>query len=117
LWYATGPGPAPRLRLTAVRADRVREALVSTELLAVALVGVCVLSYLPGAVTWLRRLLPEQLVLLAWLGWQAFGWSPFGLVLFVTGVCARAVLLGSWLARLLRAAPRPAPTGSSFSPP
>ncbi len=115
-WYASGPEQPPPVALTAHADERWREAWSATELLVIALLVVCVLSYLPRVQVWLWRLLPEELVLLTWLGWQAFGLSPLGVLLFATGVSARVVLLLAWLSRVFRPAPRPEATGSSFPP-
>ncbi|MCC6418931.1 MAG: hypothetical protein IT429_11910 [Gemmataceae bacterium] len=114
-WYADGPARPPRPQLTAVRTEQWREAVSWSELLAIALGGAWVLSYLPRVVRFLRRLLPEQLVLLGWLGTQTLGVSPLGILLMAAGVCARAVLVGVWVRRLLY---RPPPAeGSTANPP
>jgi hypothetical protein len=109
-------GEAPRLRLTAYAADRRDEAVLSTELLGLVLVGACIVAALPGVLTWLRRLWPEQLVLLAWLGWQALGFSLLGAVLIVVALCARIILLGRWLQELFRRQRAEPTAGSSVRP-
>jgi hypothetical protein len=115
-WFATVSGESPQLRLAVLADDRRGEAVLSTELLGVALVGAWIIVSLPGLLVWLWRLLPEQLALLAWLGWYTFGFSLIGGVLLVTAVCARVVLLGSWLGRLFRSTRAESPSGSNLTP-
>jgi hypothetical protein len=115
-WYAAASGEAPRLHLSAYAEDRRDEAMLSTELLALALVGAWIVASLPGLLGWLRRLWPEQLALVAWLGWQAFGFSLLGTVLIVVAMCARILLLGSWLQELFRRQRAEPTAGSSVRP-
>ncbi|MCI0457881.1 MAG: hypothetical protein L0Z62_13015 [Gemmataceae bacterium] len=115
-WYGDSFARPPQVTLTALTEERWLEAVGWSELLLLVLAGAWVLSYLPGVVAWLMRLLPEQIALVGWLGTEAFGLSPLGLLLIVTGVCARVVLVGSWAARRLRRAPAEAPTASHPHP-
>jgi hypothetical protein len=115
-WYGSGPGQAPEVALTALAQDRWRASASATELLLIGLVGVWVLSYLPRALRWVWRLLPEQVVLLGWLGTQAFGLSPLGALLILGGVCARVGLLCVWVQDRLRGrGPDETPTASGFN--
>ena len=59
-------------------------------------------------VAWLQKLWPEQLLLLAWLGWYFFDISAVGLALMVLAITARIILTATWLQRLVH---RPAPAG------
>jgi hypothetical protein len=114
-WYAAAPGPAPRVELTSLAEDRWRESASATELLLIGLAAVWVLWYLPRVRRWLGRLLPEQVMLLGWLGTEAFGLSPLGLLLMLGGACARLGLACAWLQdRLRRARPEEQPPTSSF---
>jgi hypothetical protein len=114
-WYGSDPGQAPAVALVALAEDRWRESASATELLLIALAAVWVLAYLPRAQRWLWWLLPEQVVLLGWLGTQSFGLSPLGVVLILGGVCARLGIVCVWIQNRLRGArPDEPPTASSF---
>jgi hypothetical protein len=116
-WYGSGPGQAPPVALVGVAEDRWRESASATELLLIVLAAVWVLAYLPRVQRWLWWLLPEQVVLLGWLGTQAFGLSPLGVVLILGGVCARLGFVCVWIQnRLRRARPDEPPTASSIHP-
>jgi hypothetical protein len=113
-WY--GSGEAPRVTLTSLAEDRWRASATATELLLIVLAGVWAVAYLPRVRRWLWRLLPEQVVLLGWLGTQAFGLSPLGALLILGGVCARVGLVCVWIQERLRPArPDEPPTGSGFA--
>jgi hypothetical protein len=115
-WYGAGPGQAPRLALASLAEDRWRASASATELFLIGLVGVWVLSYLPRVQRWVWRLLPEQVVLLGWLGTQVFGLSPLGAVLILGGVCARVGLVCVWVQERLRGkGPNETPTASGFN--
>jgi hypothetical protein len=96
--WRTGPGerpPAPRL--LPLGAVETRDAVLATELLVAFLLGLWILSHLPRVAAGLRRLWPEQLLLLALLGWQAFGPSLVGAVLVLLALAARFLATGRWL--------------------
>ncbi len=114
-WYGTDPGQTPRVALVALAEDRWRESASATELLLIALAAAWVLAYLPRVRAWLWWLLPEQAVLLGWLGTQAFGLSPLGMALILGGVCARLGIVCVWIQERLRGArPEEPPAASSF---
>jgi hypothetical protein len=116
-WYSAAPGQPPRVELTALADDHWRESASATELLLIVLLGVWVLAYLPRVQRWLGRLLPEQVVLLGWLGTQAFGWSPVGVLLLLGGVGARLAIVSVWVQnRLRRGRAGEPPPGSSLHP-
>jgi hypothetical protein len=98
-WEAGPKGGAPHLHLMASAPRQVHATLLASEVILIFLVGLLVLGHLPRVATWLRCLWPEQLLLVAWLGWSAFGVSLVGVVLIVAGVVARLVLLAAWLHR------------------
>ena len=70
---------------------------------------------MPAKIDIHQHLWPEQLLLLAGLGWYLLGGSLIGVLLGVTGISARVILVGIRMRRLFR---RAAPTraGSSFLP-
>jgi len=111
-WRSPDQNP-PRLVLTQRSEQETHNALVASEVLLLVLVGVGILSCLPRISAWLHKLWPEQLLLLAWLGWYFFDMSAVGLVLMVLAISARIILVATWLQRL---AHRPAGPGSSLHP-
>ncbi len=112
--YQVAPGQAPRLRLTPVAEEGLRQALGSSLLLAAVLATIGLLAYLGRVAAVLRQLLPEQLILLAVLGWLVFGGSLVAAVLLLLGVGARLVLLVRALQGLWQRKVPPAPAGSSI---
>jgi hypothetical protein len=62
----------------------------------------------------LRHLLPEQLILLAAVGWLVFGVSLVAVVLVLLGVGTRLALLARDLRRLWPRTPPPPAAGSSI---
>jgi hypothetical protein len=119
IYWQTGAAdrpPAPRLQ--ADRTRQVAEAVLATELLLGALVFIWIFSHLGRLAGWLRRLWPEQLLLLAVLGWAAFGPSLVGVALVLLAVCGRLLALARWLPGLFRRhAPVAIPVGSGVSVP
>ena len=110
-WRSADQNP-PRLVLTQGSEQETHNALVASEVLLLVLVGLGILSCLPRISAWLHKLWPEQLLLLAWLGWYFFDMSAIGLALMVLAISARIILVASWLQRL---AHRPAPAGPGSS--
>jgi hypothetical protein len=92
---AAGTGPS-HLGLVPFARDERNQAMFVTGIVLIVLAGMWILSYLPGVVGWLHRLLPEQMVLLGWLGWQTFSLSPLAALLIVTGVAIRLAQLLVW---------------------
>jgi hypothetical protein len=117
-YWVSGPsGGPPHVRLAAAAARRVRERLSLSALLLIFLCGLLVLAHLPRVTAWVRSFWPEQLLVLAWLGFTAFGVSPLGVLLVVVGVGARLVLLLAWLhTRRQRPDAAVAPSGSGALP-
>jgi hypothetical protein len=102
-FWRTGPGDGPpAFALQALTARQAQERLVATELLLGLLLGVWILSHLTRLAGWLRRLWPEQLFLLALLGWQEFGPSLVGALLVAVALGGRLLALGRWLQALFR---------------
>jgi len=100
-WRQDRPAP-PVLVLSSRIAQGAENALFASEALLVILLAVGILSYFPALSGRLAAFWPEQLVLLAWLGWYFLGGSLVGLAMAVTGVSARLILLAAWVRRLLR---------------
>jgi len=113
-WRQDRPAP-PVLILSSQIAERTESALFASEVLLLILVALGILSYFPTILGRLAAFWPEQLVLLAWLGWYFLGGSLVGLALAVTGVSARLILLAAWVQRLFRRA-LPPRAGSSYLP-
>ena len=82
-------------------------------MLLLILVGLGILSCLPRTFAWLQKLWPEQLLLLAWVGWYFFAISAIGLALVVLAISARIILTAAWLQRLIHRTTSPGP-GSSL---
>jgi hypothetical protein len=118
--WRTLPGdgpPAPQLQPES--AWQTGEAIVATEVFLGLLLGIWFLSYFPRLVGVLRRLWPEQLLLIALAGWAAFGPSLVGVGLVLLAILARIVILAYWLGVRLRqqntpalAAPAGVPSGT-----
>jgi hypothetical protein len=112
-WRKSAADRPPAAQLQPESAWQTREAVVATELLLCLLLGVWILSHLPRVTGLLRRLWPEQFVLLAVVGWAAFGPSLIGALLVIVAVFARLSIVGLWLGELLRR--QPAPAGGSMA--
>jgi hypothetical protein len=103
----------PRFVFRSLQQRQTREALTASVWLLVLVLLVGVLSYFPRVVAWLQAFWPEEVALLAWLGWQAYGFSWIGLVLVIVAGYARVLWLMHWIPGLLhRKPPAPAATGS-----
>ena len=111
-WRSEGPNP-PRVILIPRSEQATHRALVASEVLLLILVGLGILTCLPRALAWLHYLWPEQLLLLAWVGWSFFEASAIGLALVVVGVSARLILAATWLQRLVHRT-TPAAPGSGL---
>jgi hypothetical protein len=106
---------APVLVLTSRIAEQTEQALLASEVLLLILVAIGILTYFPAISGRLAGFWPEQLLLLAWIGWYLLGGSLVGVLLAVTGAGARIILLGAWVRRLFRRATAPR-AGSSYLP-
>ena len=113
-YLASAPGQAPQLLLTATDAQQVSATVNASEVLLIVLAGIVLLSYTPRVTAWIRRLWPEQLLLLGCLGCQAFGVSPLGIILVAVGVITRLVLLAGWVQGRWQASGPHARGGSSI---
>jgi hypothetical protein len=115
-WRTATAERPPVLHLQADAARQAGEALVASELLLGLLVCIWILSHLRRLAGWLCRLWPEQLLLLAVLGWQAFGPSLVGVALVLLALCGRLLALGRWLQGCLhRRDPATLSSGSGVS--
>jgi hypothetical protein len=105
LRWRTGPDTeASRLQLTPLTEVRTKRAAGASLLLAVLLLTVWALTYFPDVLGWVRAFWPEQVALLACVGWQTYGPALPLLVLIALGVTARLLFLGR---RLLSPLHRP----------
>jgi hypothetical protein len=99
IWHWThGPNP-PNI---AVRFEPKRAGSApwwTTETVAILVLGVFVLSWLPGGPVWFARLWPEQLAGLALLGCAAWGWSVVAVALLALALLGRSAALIAWLHR------------------
>ncbi len=98
--------PPPRLLLVP-QTSRWTALFVSGQWLVVAAV-VWALSFFPAGARRLRPYWPEQVMLLAFLGWYLAGPTLAALFLLVLGVCGRLVVLGSWASTRFQRPPHPA---------
>jgi hypothetical protein len=105
-WQTSSASPTPRVTLTPLPAQPTVRFAIASGLLVLLLIGLG--GRYAGAPPWLWRLWPEALVVLACLGWPAFG---LGLAscFVILGLCGRLVAVGRWLLRHLR---RPAPVAA-----
>jgi len=97
-WVADARGQAPSLHLTATATRQVQRTMMASEIFLIFLAGIVLLSNWPRVTGWIRKLWPEQLMLVAWLGCEAFGLSPLGVLLFVAGGLCRL----AWLANVVQ---------------
>jgi hypothetical protein len=88
---------------------------LAAELLFGLLLAVWILSHLTRLAGWLRRLWPEQLLLLAALGWQALGPSLVGVLLVAVALAGRLLALALWLRDRLRRPEVAVPPGSGVT--
>ena len=100
MWESEKPTP-PEVRLVPDGERQAWRSIAVTALLFAVLLTAWVLSFAPMILGWARTFWPEQLVLLACLGWQTVGLNGIVLLLAVLGVCGRMVVLTfqglSWL--------------------
>jgi hypothetical protein len=112
-WNTRAGEEPPVVHLSQTAAQQARQDMLASELLLGLLLAVWILSHLRRPAGWLRHLWPEQLLLLALLGWYVFGPSLVGVVLLVLALGARILLLARRLPALLRRPPPAvAPAGS-----
>jgi hypothetical protein len=111
-WHSAAGAPSPSIRLEQTAARQAQQDVLATELLLGLLLAVWILSHLTRFAGWLRRLWPEQLLILAFLGWQVFGPSLIGVVLIGVALVGRLLLLARHLPGLLRRqSPAAVPSG------
>lgn len=116
-WLSAAETAAPQVSLTALAEVRTKRALGVSALFGVLLLAVWGLSRYPPVRAWARLFWPEELVLLALVGWQTYGpaW-PLALLAFC-GIAARLwSLLKAGVALLHRAAPAAASSASGIEP-
>jgi hypothetical protein len=106
-WHGVGTtAPDPRLSPDAER--QAWRSLAASGLLLAVLLMSWVLSFAPGMFGWARTFWPEQMVLLACLGWQTVGLNGVVVLLAAVGVSGRVVVLAiqgvTWLLRPRREA-------------
>jgi hypothetical protein len=106
-WLPDSDGQPPQVRLSPMPDREVLQAVTATELFLLLLAGVVVLWFSPRVASWIYCFWPEQLMLVAWLGCEAFGLSPLGVVLFITGAFFRLVWIFSAIQRRFRPEPVP----------
>jgi hypothetical protein len=111
--YWRSSGQVPRLSLRPLHQRQTREALSASVWLLVLVLLAAVLSFFPRVVAWLQKFWPEEAALLAWLGWQAYGFSWIGLILIVVAGYARLLWLVHWVPGLWHRKPRAAISGGS----
>jgi hypothetical protein len=110
-WVSDSAQIAPEVRLGADAAQRRQRSVAFSGLILLAVAAAWGLSYVPRLRAVLQMTWPEQVMVLGWLVWQAFGF-PGGGVLLLAGAAARLYLLARGLAGLLRR-PAAAPGGGS----
>jgi hypothetical protein len=111
--WSSENGELPALTLIPRSEEETQSALIASEVLLLILVGLGILSCLPRTIASLQKLWPEQLLLLAWIGWYFLAISAICLALVVIGVSARIILAATWLQKLIHRSPSAVP-GSSL---
>lgn len=101
-WQAPADGEPPRLQLTAHAQRELGQAIVASAAWLGGLAIVWVLSWLPSVSARLRLFWPEQIALLALLGWHLAGWTAIVLALFTAAAGGRVLLMVRGLRALLR---------------
>jgi len=101
-WQGRPGTEPPILQLASRESQRTRQSLAASGQWLGVLVVVWVLSFLPFLMARLRLFWPEQLALLALLGWHLSGLTPIVLLLLFVAICGRVLLLGRSLRALLR---------------
>ena len=96
--WQSQPGAPPELQLTSRQSQQIRVALASSGEWLAVLVVVWVLSFLPFLLSRLRLFWPEQIAVVALLGWHLAGLTLVVLALLLVAVGGRML----WLARSLR---------------
>jgi hypothetical protein len=105
-WQIRDVGGAPPMRITPVLAEQTRRALAYSAIFLVVMGAACILPFYPRTVAWLWAAWPEQIIVIAGLGWLLRGESVAVALLVFLGLAARLIYLGRWFVILLR---RPAP--------
>jgi hypothetical protein len=101
-WQTTSADPMPRVELEPLPARPTTRFALASGLLVFLLYGLGGRLRRPsGSPPQLWRFWPEALIVLACLGWPAFG-PGLASCLFVLGVCGRLVALVRWLLGLAR---------------
>jgi hypothetical protein len=98
-WRTQGNDRPPSVQVVPLASLRTQEALAATEVLGVLLLGIWILGHLPRLALWLRRLWPEQLLVLALVGWHVLGPSLVGVCLAALALGGRLLTLLWWLSR------------------
>jgi hypothetical protein len=96
-WQAQ-PGTPPDLQLASRESEQTRVALASSGQWLGVLIVVWVLSFLPFLLSRLRLFWPEQIAVVAFVGWHLAGLTLVVLALLLIAVGGRLI----WLARSLR---------------
>jgi len=105
-WQGAAQDQPPALVLVSTEVDAERRAWTATACVVLIVLAVLALSFLPRAVGWLQMFWPEQIALLAALGWAAWGFSLVAVALLAAAFAARLLLSRSLLQKW-RAARQP----------
>ncbi|HEV3204883.1 MAG TPA: hypothetical protein VGY77_10890, partial [Gemmataceae bacterium] len=100
-WFSPAQGPGPTVHLIAKAEENRNRALLSSGLLVAFLVSIWLLSFSPRMVSLFPETWPEQLLLLAILGWVWLGSNWISLFLGAVGVIGRLVIAGGWIWNML----------------
>ena len=101
-WRLSPEGEPLDLRLTSRESQRTRQALAASGQWLGGLVVVWILSLLPFLLARLRLFWPEQIAVLAAVGWHLAGLTSVVLLLLVAAVCGRVFLVMRSLRELFR---------------
>jgi hypothetical protein len=96
-WQTGAAAESPVLKLAATQLDEQQRAWTETRLVLLAFAGLLGLTWVPGIGPSMRRFWPEEIAVVAGLGWYCGGFSPLALVLLLMAVVGRAWLVGKWV--------------------
>lgn len=101
-WETAETGMVLHGRLVSAQEERTTHALLASVLLVLLVLIAWAVSLFPRVVAWVQVFWPEQLLLVAVLGWWLLGMNWPSLVVGLAALVGRVVVVGGWLLALGR---------------